>query len=1343
MRKKFLVLFIIISVFIPHISYAGINTKVTKAATQIQDDRMIPDNPKRPISNLSPWNGDYVYFGWRNKESMRWRVLRNDGKNLLLLSDRTIGSMPYHDVSTLGDFEYTYESATIRKWLNDDFIKQTFTAKEREYLLKNRVSNGDSNYAGVASGPDTEDEVYMLSYNEMRKAKYGFWPTGSDTNSRRFYDQKGYLSSVWTRSLQSEFNSYGDHYSYPWWVQENGSLSGRGAFFTNPVTWTKGILPVIKIPISCPFWSNDAQEYDESMGSDELEPLPKETPKPNENKWKITGLDFEYDIPEEIPVLGGGTASIDLKSKLPIQFSQDGNKFRIAIGVEMTTKDENQGGKGLFDLDVKEWKSFKKWAEGFKNKQQEDINKSIKNLKDATKKGKIFVPGEGLSKKASMNVAGFCEGTIENGKVTVASSGMYLRISVKGSVEQQLIVIHVPVVLKAEGTVEAAGEYSINMDMSRMEMYTSSDVEVSLPKVKVSGGVGVSKIADVSAYGSFDNKLKIQGTDRSSAERDENKISLTFFGEGGVSVTALMFEYEKALWSANDGKGWEYWNSVNGFLPNKNKKLIRSYAPTVKETDFTMQEVRNPSEWYPVEQKARDLSMPGISQNSRLLQKGVYSKPDVRMAVTEDGTKMMVYVSEQPGREKGNHTAVVYSLWDELEEKWSSPKIVEDDGTADFHPDIKAVGNDIYVAWTDTSRDDFSEDTEFSEMALNCEISVAKYNRSSGTFVTTKISDNSYFDCRPSLGTWQDGTVGVIWTRAYDDEKQEDALLNMSGTNKVVYSLYNKGIWENEIVAASFEGKAPFSAGMGQIGNNDCIAFLLETNEDNEESDNIELYIAEKGVNPKKIELEDEPEESLQFNTLCGEKMLTWYGNHVIYYMNNKSGYADELAQDSRITSDYRFLSDENTAILLFSNATDKEEGTELYGCVSKDSSLFFAPIQLTEEGGYINGFDGVIENDELKFVFGKDEIAIDDDILNRTVSINESSVNQYHDISITSCEMEEEEIRISREINFDGIIGNNGFYEENNPTLRIECDGEKIAEGTINNSVWMGQEMRFYGSVTIPENIEIKKGSVITFTVLPAEGEDPTMENNVFQYVVEQTDLELTIDEDNLSSGIIGISAQNYGIYDVDAILNIRDSNSDGEIIKTIDLGTLAGGEEKSLEISEDELLDGCEGRLVYLELVSGEKEKYESNNVYSNYFGKYVDKPQETISPEPTDTTGSDGTPPPFGTPIHNEPITAQLTKPPVPTQKPTPTAIPALKKLKLSSVKCLKKTKKITGKVSVSKTSVKIKVGSKAYKKAVVKGNKFTLKLNYKLKKKTKITIKVSKKGYKSLTKSYKVR
>ena len=77
-----------------------------------------------------------------------------------------------------------------------------------------------------------------------------------------------------------------------------------------------------------------------------------------------------------------------------------------------------------------------------------------------------------------------------------------------------------------------------------------------------------------------------------------------------------------------------------------------------------------------------------------------------------------------------------------------------------------------------------------------------------------------------------------------------------------------------------------------------------------------------------------------------------------------------------------------------------------------------------------------------------------------------------------------------------------------------------------------------------------------------------------------------------------------------------------------------------------------------------------------------------------------------------------------------------------IKISGVKAKKGSKKITGKVSVKKATVKVKVGKKAYKKATVKGKKFTFNTSA-LKKGTKVKIKVTKKNYTTKIKTVKVK
>ncbi len=80
---------------------------------------------------------------------------------------------------------------------------------------------------------------------------------------------------------------------------------------------------------------------------------------------------------------------------------------------------------------------------------------------------------------------------------------------------------------------------------------------------------------------------------------------------------------------------------------------------------------------------------------------------------------------------------------------------------------------------------------------------------------------------------------------------------------------------------------------------------------------------------------------------------------------------------------------------------------------------------------------------------------------------------------------------------------------------------------------------------------------------------------------------------------------------------------------------------------------------------------------------------------------------------------------------------------KTMKVSDITAKTGKKKVTGNLSVKGTKVQVKVGNKKYKNAKVNGKKFTFTASSKLKKGTKITIKVTKSGYKTVTKTVKVK
>lgn len=195
-----------------------------------------------------------------------------------------------------------------------------------------------------------------------------------------------------------------------------------------------------------------------------------------------------------------------------------------------------------------------------------------------------------------------------------------------------------------------------------------------------------------------------------------------------------------------------------------------------------------------------------------------------------------------------------------------------------------------------------------------------------------------------------------------------------------------------------------------------------------------------------------------------------------------------------------------------------------------------------------------------------------------------------------------------------------------------------------------------------------------------------------------------------------------------------------DGTLIGTLNVdGT--GDWQKWVTKSCD--VDDAEGvHDLYLKFTGG------SGNLFNVNWWMFTKK-EPTEEPEATGepTMQPDAAAEPTATPVSSgtpaEPADNSKDNPIVTTTPDTRiTPAPTLKKLSISAVKCKKGSKKIKGKVSVSKAKVKIKVGTKAYRKATIKGKKFTLKVP-KLRKNSKIKIKVTKKGYKKLVKVYKVK
>lgn len=97
---------------------------------------------------------------------IEWLVLKNDGSKALLISKYALDCQRYNTSGT----DVTWETCTLRRWLNGSFINSAFSAEEQKQILHTTVTadwNPSSNTdPGIDPGNNTTDKVFLLSWAE-------------------------------------------------------------------------------------------------------------------------------------------------------------------------------------------------------------------------------------------------------------------------------------------------------------------------------------------------------------------------------------------------------------------------------------------------------------------------------------------------------------------------------------------------------------------------------------------------------------------------------------------------------------------------------------------------------------------------------------------------------------------------------------------------------------------------------------------------------------------------------------------------------------------------------------------------------------------------------------------------------------------------------------------------------------------------------------------------------------------------------------------------------------------------------------------------------------------------
>lgn len=125
-------------------------------------------DPQPPAAGDILTFGRYPHAADGAESPIEWTVLDAQDGKVLLISRYGLDAQPYHSDKS----PVTWESCALRSWLNNDFLNRAFTAEEQAAIRVTEVSNtsaqGLDEWANN-SGPDTQDQVFLLSYAEANR----------------------------------------------------------------------------------------------------------------------------------------------------------------------------------------------------------------------------------------------------------------------------------------------------------------------------------------------------------------------------------------------------------------------------------------------------------------------------------------------------------------------------------------------------------------------------------------------------------------------------------------------------------------------------------------------------------------------------------------------------------------------------------------------------------------------------------------------------------------------------------------------------------------------------------------------------------------------------------------------------------------------------------------------------------------------------------------------------------------------------------------------------------------------------------------------------------------------
>lgn len=190
-------------------------------------------------------------------------------------------------------------------------------------------------------------------------------------------------------------------------------------------------------------------------------------------------------------------------------------------------------------------------------------------------------------------------------------------------------------------------------------------------------------------------------------------------------------------------------------------------------------------------------------KNTHTLLADGYDRPDSQMLDMGEYGTLLVFLQDDKSRKDEERTAVSYSVY--KDGGYSSPVVIQTDGTADYQPSVTDAGDKVIITWVSSDPAENKGDADaqdYQNKYLKSQevyaVSIAKSDLAAQKGIAqddiTKLTDDEYYDSEPTaVYDKQSGDVNVYYIKTAEDNGAADVeatdLANPMNTSGKTYSV--------------------------------------------------------------------------------------------------------------------------------------------------------------------------------------------------------------------------------------------------------------------------------------------------------------------------------------------------------------------------------------------------------------------------------------------------------------------------------------------------------------------------------------------------------------------------